>query len=70
MKTNYTYGSIELEIDYDIYEFVPATHYNPSEGGYIEIDDILHKGESIFELFSVDALLEIGEDIYEDLKNN
>ena len=70
MTTDYTYGNIELKIDYDIHDFVPATYHNPSEGGCVEINDILHKDESIYELFSFDALSEIGEDIYEDLKNN
>tara|TARA_R110000796_G_scaffold56591_1_gene131118 strand:+ start:267 stop:476 length:210 start_codon:yes stop_codon:yes gene_type:complete len=68
MNTDYTYGNIDLKIEYDFYEFVPATYENPSEGGYVEITDILHKRESILELVTRDLLAEIEEEIYEDLK--
>tara|TARA_R100001369_G_scaffold91114_1_gene131584 strand:+ start:103 stop:315 length:213 start_codon:yes stop_codon:yes gene_type:complete len=70
MITDYTYGDIELKIEYDFHEFVPGTYDSPSEGGYVEITDILHRRESILELVTCDLLAEIGEEIYEDLKNN
>ena len=64
MRVDYKHDDIELEIEFDFYEFVPATHDMPSEVGYVDVTDIFHEGVSIFEIINSDIIAEIEEQVY------
>lgn len=56
MKTTIIYKEIELEIDFEYYSGSPMVMYykdgtgHPGDDPEIEIQEILHKGEDIYEL--------------------
>ena len=64
MKLDYKHEDIDLEIEFDFHAPVPATHDTPSEVGYVDVTDILHEGESIFEIINSDIIAEIEEQVY------
>lgn len=67
MKIDYEYEGVDIEIEFDYYPYVPATYEYPSEGGYTNIIDVFHKGESIFELVSSNILEHLEAEIYKDI---
>ena len=46
------FKGVKLDIEFEVEKYYPATYYTPEEGGNIEIYDIFHNGESIFDIVS------------------
>tara|TARA_R110002012_G_scaffold291739_2_gene486348 strand:+ start:553 stop:786 length:234 start_codon:yes stop_codon:yes gene_type:complete len=65
MKTELYVDDLELEIEFDFYPEVPATHLDPPDGGYVDITDVLHKGESIYDLLDYKYVEKWEREIYE-----
>jgi len=70
MKITHTYDDIELDIELDFYKFVPQSYYDPGAEGYVDIIDVVHKGESIYEIIAPAVLSRMEEELYEELEDS
>tara|TARA_R100000329_G_C7532174_1_gene187768 strand:- start:494 stop:706 length:213 start_codon:yes stop_codon:yes gene_type:complete len=67
MEINRIVDEVELTISFYYEPHNPGHHNNPPEGGYVTIEDVLHKGESIYELINYSIVERLEEEIYEEL---
>ena len=67
MKIEREEFGIDLVIELDYYPEVPATHYDPPDGGYVNITDVLHKDESIFDLVGSNFIEAWENELYDEL---
>ena len=70
MKITHTYDGIELDIELDFYKFIPQTYLDPGSEGYVDIIDVVHKEESIYEIISPIVISRMEEEIYEELEDS
>ena len=58
---------IDLVLELEYYEEVPGTYYDPPDGGYVNITDVLHKDESIFDLVGYNFIEGWENELYDEL---
>ena len=58
---------IDLVLELEYYEEVPGTYYDPPDGGYVNITDVLHKDESIFDLVGYNFIEAWENELYDEL---
>tara|TARA_R100001509_G_C4853147_1_gene210799 strand:+ start:754 stop:966 length:213 start_codon:yes stop_codon:yes gene_type:complete len=67
MKIDRTVQEVELTIEFHYVPYNPGDYNNPPEGGYVSIEDVTHKGESIYELINYSIVEQLEDEIYEEL---
>lgn len=67
MEINRVVDGVELTIEFHYEPFSPGDHNNPPEGGYVSIEDVIHKGESIYELINYSIVEQLEDEIYQEL---
>jgi len=65
MKTDIEYNETPVTVDYHYEPLIQGTYFDPPEGGFVEIHDILVEGISIYELVDLSHLKGIEEQIYD-----
>lgn len=67
MKTSRIVEGVEFTIEFHYEPYDPGDYDNPPEGGYVSIEDIKHKGESIYELVNYSIVEILENEIYQEL---
>lgn len=67
MEMNRIINGVELTIGFHYQPYDPGDYNNPPEGGYVSIEDVIHKGESICELVNYSIIQQLEGEIYQEL---
>ena len=67
MKIDRNVQEVELTIEFHYEPYNPGDYNNPPEGGYVSIEDVIHKGESIYELINYSIIEQLEDEIYQEL---
>ena len=65
MTTDIEYMDIPVTVDYHYEPLVRGTYYDPPEGGFVEVYDILVEGVSIYELVASAHIGKLEEQLYD-----
>lgn len=69
MKIDRIIEEVELSIEFHYVPYNPGDYNNPPERGYVTVENIYHKEESIFEIIDFDIISKIEEELYEELND-
>ena len=58
---------VQLSVQFHYHYYIPGDYHNPPEGGNIIVDDVTHKGESIYDLLDPLILQRLVEEIREEI---
>ena len=67
MKIDRIIEEVELTIQFHYVPYTPGDRSVQSVSGYVTVEDIYHKGESILALIYFAKVVEIEKEIYEEI---
>jgi len=65
MKADIEYNDVPVTVDYHYEPLIQGTYFDPPEGGFVEVHDILVEGVSIYELVASTHIENLEEQIYD-----
>tara|TARA_R110002020_G_scaffold380403_1_gene591628 strand:+ start:1549 stop:1770 length:222 start_codon:yes stop_codon:yes gene_type:complete len=68
MKLDRIINGVELTIQFHYVPYIPGRRsYNPPDGGYVTVEDIYHKEESIYMLIESTIISKLEKELYEEI---
>ena len=60
-------NGVELTIQFHYVPYIPGDPNNPPDGGYVTVEDIYHKEESIYMLIEFTIISKLEKELYEEI---